>query len=65
MTVAASPSIRADADVAAVQRRTLRVLLASQVLAGAGLAALTLVPGLLFSRSRTAAAEPVSAGEPA
>lgn len=47
MTAPASPSVRAGADAAAVQRRTLRVLLASQVLAGAGLAAGVTVGALL------------------
>jgi MFS family permease len=49
MTAPASPSVRAvaDADADAVQRRTLRVLLASQVLAGAGLAAGVTVGALL------------------
>ena len=45
MTVPVNPFVRAD--VAAVQRRTLRVLLASQVLAGAGLAAGVTVGALL------------------
>src|SRR5215472_6768761 len=45
MTISASPSV--GTDVAAVQRRTLRVLLASQVLAGAGLAAGVTVGALL------------------
>jgi MFS family permease len=45
MTTSASPSI--GTDVAAVQRRTLRVLLATQVLAGAGLAAGVTVGALL------------------
>ena len=47
LTVHASAPVRADADVSAVQRRTLRVLLATQVLAGAGLAAGVTVGALL------------------
>src|SRR5919112_5777695 len=47
MTVPSSTPVRAVRDVAALQRRTLRVLLASQVLAGAGLAAGVTVGALL------------------
>jgi MFS family permease len=42
-----SPTVAGDTDVAALQRRTLHVLLASQVLAGAGLAAGVTVGALL------------------
>jgi MFS family permease len=47
VTAPSSPLATSDADVAALQRRTLRVLLASQVLAGAGLAAGVTVGALL------------------
>jgi MFS family permease len=47
MTAPFSTPVGAERDVAALQRRTLRVLLASQVLAGAGLAAGVTVGALL------------------
>ncbi|MEU2350329.1 MFS transporter [Modestobacter sp. NPDC049651] len=47
MTTPSSPPVTSAADVAALQRRTLRVLLVSQVLAGAGLAAGVTVGALI------------------